>query len=139
MLRQSIARVLTRRVGVDVSPRAVAEGARLTHADLVATFAPLISSGGVEALWGRAFVLVQREYPAEWRSAVDNTPDEPFSQMSLWLEFQAPSVATDAAAAMFATFAQLLATLIGEPLTTRYLERAWTDGVSDAPRTRENT
>ena len=43
-----------------------------------------------------------------------------------------PPAATDAAAAMFATFAQLLTALIGEPLTMRYLEKAWPDGFSDA-------
>lgn len=52
--------------------------------------------------------------------------------MSQWLERQGPAAATDAAAAMFATFAELLTTLIGEPLTTRYLQKAWPDGFSDA-------
>ena len=32
---------------------------------------------------------------------------------------------------MFATFAELLTALIGEPLTTRYLEKAWPDGFTD--------
>ena len=57
--------------------------------------------------------------------------------MSFWLERQVPSTATEAAAAMFATFAELLAALIGESLTTRYLEKAWPDGFSDAPRKRK--
>jgi hypothetical protein len=52
--------------------------------------------------------------------------------VSHWLERQVPSAVIDAAAAIFATFAQLLTTLIGEPLTTRYLEKAWPDGFSDA-------
>jgi hypothetical protein len=56
---------------------------------------------------------------------------EPFAQVTLWLEQQDPILATDAAAAMFATFAALLAALIGEPLTTRYLRKAWPDGFSD--------
>jgi hypothetical protein len=38
----------------------------------------------------------------------------------------------DAAAAMLATFAWLLTTFIGEPLTTRFLREAWPDGFSDA-------
>jgi hypothetical protein len=33
---------------------------------------------------------------------------------------------------MFARFAELLATLIGEALTTRYLEKAWPDAFSAA-------
>lgn len=140
MLRQRLARVITRRVGSSTDASAVAAAARLTHDDLTAILAPLISSAGVQALWGRAFDLAQREYPAEVRRGDgDNSPaDEPFARVSFWLERQVPSAATDAAAAMFATFAELLTTLIGESLTTRYLEKAWPDGFSDAPPTRKN-
>lgn len=132
VLRQRLVRVITGRVGSSTSAGAVAAAARLTHDDLTAVFAPLISSAGVDALWGRAFDLAQREYPADGRQGDNSTTDEPFAQASLWLESQVPSVATDAAAAMFATFAELLTALIGEPLTTRYLEKAWPDGFSDA-------
>ena len=63
----------------------------------------------------------------------ENIPaGEPFGEVSQWLERLGPSGATDAAAAMFATFAELLIALIGEPLTTRYLQKAWPDGFSDA-------
>ena len=132
VLRQRLAREITRRAGSSTGASAVAAAARLTHDDLTAVLAPLISSSGVEALWGRAFDLAQREYPADERGGDDSTTDEPFAQVSLWLERQVPPAATDAAAAIFATFAQLLTTLIGEPLTTRYLEKAWPDGFSDA-------
>ena len=131
VLRQRLVRVITRRAGSSTGASAVAAAARLTYDELTAVLAPLISSSGVEALWGRAFDLAQREYPADERSGDNSTTDEPFAQVSLWLERQVPS-ATDAAASIFATFAQLLTTLIGEPLTTRYLEKAWPDGFSDA-------
>jgi hypothetical protein len=124
--------VITRRAGSSTGVSAVAAAARLAHDDLTAVLAPLISSAGVEALWGRAFDLAQREYPADGRGATTASTDEPFARVNLWLEWQVPSVATEAAAAMFATFAELLATLIGEPLTTRYLEKAWPDGFSVA-------
>lgn len=137
VLRQRLVRVMTRRVGSATGTIAVAAAARLAHDDLTAVLAPLISSAGVEALCRRAFDLAQREYPAEegWRDHLPN--DEPSAQVSLWLERQLPPVAIDAAAAMFATFAELLITLIGEPLTTRYLEKAWPDGFSDAPPKRK--
>ena len=121
-LRQRMARVITQRAGSSADASDVAAASRRTHEELTAVFAPLISSAGVEALSGRAFDLAQREYPA----------GEPFGEMTQWLERQVSSVATEAAAAMFATFAELLATLIGETLTTRYLEKAWPDGFSDA-------
>ena len=132
-LRQRLVRVITRRAGSSLEASDVAAAARLAHDDLTAVFAPLISSSGVEALWGRAFDLAQREYPVGERGDVSGTADEPFAEVTLWLERQAPSAVTDAAAAIFAAFAQLLTTLIGEPLTTRYLEKAWPDGFSDAP------
>jgi hypothetical protein len=132
LLRQRLVRVITRRAGFSTGGNAVAVAARHTHDDLAAVLAPLISSSGVEALWGRAFDLAQREYPARARRDDDSGADEPFAQVTRWLEGQAPRGATDAAAAMFATFAELLTTLIGEPLTTRYLEKAWPDGFSDA-------
>lgn len=131
-LRQRLVGVITRRVGSSTGASAVAAAARLTHDDLTAVFAPLISSAGVNALWGRAFDLAQREYPADERGDDDGPTDEPFARASLWLEGQVPSAATEAAAAMFATFAELLTALIGEPLTMRYLEKAWPDGFSDA-------
>lgn len=132
VLRQRLVRVITRRVGSSTGASAVAMAARHTHDDLSAVLAPLISSSGVEALWGRAFDLAQREYPAGERTDDSAATDEPFARVISWLEGQASSAAIDAAAAMFATFAQLLTTLIGEPLTTRYLEKAWPDGFSDA-------
>lgn len=131
-LRQRVVRVITRRAGSSTGADAVAAAARLTHDDLTAVFAPLISASGVDALWARSLDLAQREYPAGDGS--DDTPtDDPFERASRWLERQLPSVVTEAAAAMFATFAELLTTLIGEPLTVRYLEKAWPDGFSDAP------
>ncbi len=131
-LRQRLVRVITRRAGSSTGASAVAAAARLTHDELTAVFAPLISSSGVEALWGRAFDLAQREYPADERRGDNSAPEEPFAEVTLWLQRQVPSAATDAAAAIFATFAQLLTALIGEALTTRYLEKAWPDGFSDA-------
>ena len=125
-------RVITHRAGSSTDAIAVAAAARRTHDELTAVLAPLISAAGVEALSGRAFDLAQREYPAAERRGDNSPTDEPFGQVSLWLERQVPSVATDAAAAMFATFAELLTALIGEPLTTRYLQKAWPDGFSDA-------
>lgn len=131
ILRQRVIREIRRRVGSSTEANGVAAAARLTHDDLTAVFAPLISSGGVDALWGRSLDLAQREYPAG-DSADDVPTGEPFDRARLWLEKQVPSVATDAAAAIFVAFAELLAALIGEPLTTRYLEKAWPDGFSDA-------
>lgn len=132
VLRQRLVHVIERRAG-STGAFSVVEAARLSHDDLTAVFAPLISAAGVEALWGRAFDLARREYPGDERRGDNCTTDEPFAEVTRWLDTQLASAAIDAAAAMFATFAELLTALIGEPLTTRYLEKAWPGEFSDAP------
>lgn len=132
VLRQRLVRLITHRASRSTDANAVAAAAHRTQDDLAAVLSPLISEAGVEALSARAFDLAQREYPADERRRDDNNPtDEPFGNVSLWLERQLPSTATEAAAAMFATFAELLTALIGKPLTTRYLRKAWPDAFSD--------
>ena len=133
VLRQRLAGLITHRASRSTDANAVAAAAHRTQDDLAAVLSPLISEAGVEALSARAFDLAKREYPADERRRDDSDPadDEPFGRVSLWLERQLPSTATEAAAAMFATFAELLTALIGEPLTTRYLQKAWPDAFSD--------
>jgi hypothetical protein len=133
VLRQQLVRVITHRGNSPSDASGVAAAVSRTQEELTAVLAPLISSAGVDALLGRAFDLARREYPADERRGDNTTSDEPLGPVTLWLERQVPFVATDAAAAMFATFAELLTTLIGEPLTTRYLQKAWPDAFSDAP------
>ncbi len=121
--------VLTRRAGSGAGAAAVAAAARRAYDDLATVLAPLISQVGVDALVARALHVTRRDYPSD--KAEEEEATEPFAQVTLWLEQQDPKLATDAAAAMFAAFAALLAALIGEPLTTRYLRKAWPDGFSD--------
>jgi hypothetical protein len=121
--------VLTRRAGSGAGAAAMAAAARRAYDDLSAVLAPLISQVGIDALVARALHVTRRDYPSD--QAAEEEATEPFAQVTLWLEQQDPTLATDAAAAMFATFAALLAALIGEPLTTRYLRKAWPDGFSD--------
>lgn len=132
VLRQRLVRVVTLRASSSRDASAVAAAARRTQDELTAVLAPLISSAGVAALSARAFDLARREYPADECRDDNSTPAEPFGKVSFWLERQVPSVATEAAAAMFTAFAELLSTLIGETLTMRYLQKAWPDGFSDA-------
>jgi hypothetical protein len=129
VLQEVVVSVITRRAGSGADPTAVAAAARRAYDDLAVVLGPLIGQAGVDALVARAWHLAQRKYPAG--PTGEELAAEPFGQVSLWLERQAPPFATAAAAAMFATFAVLLATLIGEPLTTRFLRKAWPDDFFD--------
>ena len=130
VLQKVVVNLITRRAGSGTDATAVARAARRAHDDLVAVLAPLISQPGVDALVARAVHLAQREYPSE--GAAEEQTAEPFGPAVVWLERLDPPIATAAAATIFATFASLLAALIGEALTTRYLRKAWPDGFSEA-------
>lgn len=128
-MQQLVASVIARRAGSGADAAAVAAAARRAYEDLTVALVPLISQAGVDALVARAFHLAAREYPSD--HAGEEQAAEAFGQVSLWLERQDRTVATDAAAAIFARFGALLAALIGEPMTTRYLRKAWPDGFAD--------
>jgi hypothetical protein len=129
VLQKVVLSALARRDAPGPDAAAVAAAARRAYDDLAAVLIPLISQAGLDALVARALHLAQRQYPSD--QAGKEHAAEPFGQVSLWLERQDPTRAAAAAAAMFATFAALLADLIGEPLTTRYFRKAWPDDFSD--------
>ena len=123
--------MLTRRAGSGADAMGVAAAFRSVYDDLAGALVPLISQAGVDALVARALHLATREYPPD--HAGEEQAAEPVARVIRWVERQRdPDRATDAAATMLATFAELLAALIGEPLTTRYLRKALPDGSFDA-------
>jgi hypothetical protein len=131
VLVEAIVSVLTRHAG---SGAGVAAAVRRAYDDVTPVLAPLISQVGVDALVARALHVTRRDYPSD--QAAEEEVTEPFAQVTLWLEQQDPTLAADAAAAMLATFAGLLSALIGEPLTTRYLRKAWPEDFSAARQKR---
>jgi hypothetical protein len=135
-LETVVVTMITRRAGSSAADAsAVAAAARRAYDDLATALVPLISQGGVEALVARALHLAAREYPAD--HAGEEQAAGAFGRVTLWLERQDRTAAIDAAAAMFGRFAALLAALIGEPLTTRYLRKAWPDGFADTSEGKE--
>src|SRR3990170_458270 len=113
LVRKAVLSLITRLAGSGADAIAVAAAARRAYDDLAAVLVPLISQAGVDALVARALHLAAREYPSD--DAGEEQSAEAFGRVSLWLERQDRTAAIDAAAAMFAAFAALLAALIGEP------------------------
>lgn len=125
--------VLARPQGEALGADALAATATRAYADLVHVSAPLIGHVGVAALTGRALHLARREHPVLRR--INGEPadaERAFDHLIACLQGQDPAAATDAAAAVFATFLGLLASFIGEPLTSGLLRKAWPDAFSDA-------
>jgi hypothetical protein len=130
-LRQLALKVLAQHAGEAADAKALAAAAHRAYDDLDRVSAPLIGQVGVDALTGRAFHLVQQEYPSLVRSREPQQGERPFAQVISSLERQDPAVAIEAAGAVFATFAGLLITFIGEHLTTSLLRKAWPGAFSD--------
>ena len=128
--------VLTQHSGSAAGAEALATAARRAFDDLVQVCTPLIGQVGVDALTARAVHLAQREYPWLVEAAESADAKEPFARVIVNLRRQHPAIATEGTAAVFATFAGLLVTFIGEPLTTALLRKAWPNAFSDA-RTEE--
>ena len=130
-LRPTLRRVLTRDAGKSADAQAVAAAAFRAYERLAQKLAPLIGAAGINAVCARSVHLTQREFSwlAPARSA--ELRDAPFTHVRVSLERQDPAVATDGAIAVLATVGELLASFIGDSLTTRLLREAWPDGFSN--------
>jgi hypothetical protein len=124
-LRRAIQRALTREAGTKADATALAAAALRMYDTLAGQLALLIGEGGVRALTARSLHLVQREFPWLAEAQAPGPSEDPFAQVGPHLERQEPAVATQAGAAVLATLAGLLATLIGETLTMRVFRTAW--------------
>jgi hypothetical protein len=110
--------------------------ARQAYDELAHVSIPLIGQIGVDALIARALHLAQREHPWLSDAPESDSANQPFAQVIANASRQDPAIATEGTAAVFAAFAGLLVTFIGEALTTSLLRKAWPDAFSDAAHRR---
>jgi hypothetical protein len=111
---------------------ALAAAARRAYDDLAHVSTPLIGQVGIDALTARAVHIARREYSWLFDSREQEPTDELFARVIVSLERQQPAVAAQGAAAVFATFAGLLVSFIGEPLTAGLLRKAWPTAFSSS-------
>jgi hypothetical protein len=97
---------------------------------LHAHLAPLVGAAGVQLLFVRSAKLAQGEFARLAGVAIL----EGSTKLRECLQAQDPAVATESAAALFGTFFALIATFIGEPLTTQVLRGAWPMIEETAPK-----
>jgi hypothetical protein len=130
-LRRLALKVLAQHSGSDADAKGLATAGRRAYDDLARVSTPLIGQVGFEALMRRALHLAGREHAWLVDSRDGGHTGEPFAGL-LTLEHQELAVATEGAVAVFATFAGLLVTFIGEPVTMHLLRQAWPGAFSDA-------
>jgi len=85
----------------------------------------IIGAGGFNSLYARSFFLTQSTFP--WLAAGSLSPQtsHPFAELKISLERQTPVQASEANSLLLVTFTDILASLIGEDLTTSILRSAW--------------
>ena len=93
----------------------------------------IVGEGGFNSLYARSVFLSQSSFP--WLAAISPSPqtDHRFAALRITLEGQTPAQASAANSLLLITFTDILATLIGEELTTNILSLAWGDDASNSP------
>jgi hypothetical protein len=124
-LHEAIRTTLGQRAGrlpeADATAEATAAAWRLVAVQL----APVIGARGLDVLFSRALHQTSAGFP--WLVvAVDRGgSDSPLPSLMASLTGQHASTAAEASYTLLLTFTELLATLIGESLTTRLLAPVW--------------
>jgi len=92
---------------------------------------PIVGEGGFNSLYARSVFLTQATFP--WLAAYSPSPqtEHRFAELKRCLDGQTPAQASAANRLLLITFTDILASLIGEQLTTRILRAAWRNHTSE--------
>jgi hypothetical protein len=126
-LRAAIRATLALRAGRVPSADTTAEATASTWRLVTEQLAPVIGARGLDVLFSHALHQTSAAFP--WLEvAVDRGGSaSPLPSLMVCLAGQQTSIAAEASYTLLATFTELLATLIGESLTTRLLGPVWAD------------
>jgi hypothetical protein len=126
--------LLRRQIINDLMPEEtenVADAAISLWKQLAAQVISIVGEGGFNALYARSVYVSQSTFP--WlASDVVKPPltDHRFAELKISLEENTPAQAREANSLLLITFTGILASLIGEQLTSRILRSAWGDDPS---------
>ena len=126
-VRKVFRRILARDAGPGADTSATAAAARRVCERFAHQLIPLIGDAGVTAICARSLHLAQRQFPELASVRSSDHGAGPLALLQSFLEQQEPAAATEVAVAVLATASELLASFIGESLTTRLLYEAWPD------------
>ena len=123
--REAIRQTLAQRVHGAPDASAVADAALGLWHQMATRLEPVIGARGVDVLFGRALHLTSKAFP--WLATAGVHGNSAASLASVRANFQAceVGVAAQAGSELLVAFTELLATLIGEPLTERLLGVVW--------------
>ena len=114
------------------SKRLAAASGRLLD-QLSARLTEVIGPAGVQAILLRAVKLRTAEFPFLDERVIPQSPGESLGDsLRARLQEQPPETIQEASVILFATFAGLLATVIGDRLTGSLLQQIWPDTLPEA-------
>lgn len=128
LLRHQIINSLTTQ-----APENVADAAINVWKLMATQIISLVGESGFDSLYARSVFLTQSTYPWLAADLPLSASYQRFTLLKSSLEQQPPTLANTANHLLLITFTDILATLIGEQLTTRILRSAWSDDASDKP------
>jgi hypothetical protein len=131
-IRQRVVRrMLAREAGTGADAPAIAAAARRACERFAEHLTPLIGDAGMAAICARSLHLNERNFRglASVRASVQG--DSRFEHLQRFLEQQESAAATEAAVAVLGTSSELLASFIGEGLTTSLLREMWPEDFAD--------
>lgn len=109
----------------------IADVSILLWQPLTSQLVSIMGEGGFSSLYSRSLYLTNTTYP--WLAPSDSPQfaKSRFANLKTILEKQSVGDATQGSCALFITFTDILASLIGEQLTIDILRSAWIDDASD--------
>lgn len=91
----------------------------------------IVGEAGFNSLYARSVFLTQATFPWLALGSKSSQTGLRFAELKRCLEGQAPAQASAANRLLLITFTDILASLVGEQLTTRILRAAWPNDDSD--------
>lgn len=133
---QSIHGTLTQHAGNAPDASAVLGAVSRTWQFMAAQLEPVIGVRGVNVLLDRALYMTGKNFP--WLAQVGplEAGADPLTRLRARFASHDATDVADAGCALLITFTELLASLIGEPLTERLLASVWLD--TPAPSEQEH-
>ena len=103
----------------------------ITLWELMATqIISIVGKGGFNSLYARSVFLTQATFPWLGANSLPSPAGHPLAELKMSFEGQAPAQVREANSLLMITFTDILASLIGEQLTTGILSSAWGNDAS---------
>lgn len=114
-------------------PEAVVQTTIRLWEQLAPELISIIGEGGFKPLYARSIRLACKQHAWLAQHVASAWDKERFTELRTGLQAQDPAQASHASLDLFTIFLDLLASLIGEELTTHLLYSAWSKETSETP------